>query len=349
VQEAVSRLPGTRVIAIYGPTEGTTYSTCNPFAHGSTVPASVPIGKPIANARCYVLGEDQKPVPVGTLGELYIAGDGLARGYLNNPELTAERFVTLEVADGVTERLYRTGDQVRYLEDGSLEFHGRIDSQVKLRGYRIELGEIEAALLAIPAVRQSCVVPVREDGRVSRLVAFCVPEKKGACEDAFLRQSLGSKLPAYMLPASFIEVDAFPLNINGKIDRAKLLEIATARRGERQLVAAATPEEATLAAIVAEVMQLNQVGVTENLFEIGVDSLRVFQIASRAAKAGLSITPRTIMKARTIRAALVEAQSSTAAAPQAMEIKPIARQRIKLSAIAGRPGEQRAPVNDTRH
>ncbi len=349
VQDVVSKLPGTQMIAVYGPTEGTTYTTYHPFPTGAVVPASVPIGKPISNARCYVLGEDQKPVPIGALGELYIAGDGLARGYLNNPELTAERFVTITLADGTVERVYRTGDQVRYLDGGAFEFHGRIDGQIKLRGYRIEIGEIEAALLTIPGVRQSCVVPVREEGRVSRLVAFCIPERKGGCEDAFLRQSLGAKVPAFMVPASIVEVETFPLNVNGKIDRAKLLQIATAKRSERLLVAAATPEEARLVAIVAEVMQLDRVGVTENLFEIGVDSLRVFQIASRAAKVGLAVTPRAIMKSRTIRAALNEAASTGATVQKTLEIKPVARQRIKLTTVTGKPGEQRTKSNDTRH
>ncbi|MCB1509648.1 MAG: amino acid adenylation domain-containing protein, partial [Hyphomicrobiaceae bacterium] len=179
MQKVIDAAPGVTLSAVYGPTEGTTFTTFHTFEKGAKVPASVPIGKPIANARCYVLNEDLEQVAIGEAGELFIAGNGLAVGYLNNQELTEQRFIVHEIRKGLTERLYRTGDRVRWLDDGTLEFHGRVDNQIKLRGFRIELGEIEVLLQRQTGVRQACVIAERDGGRVSRLVAFCA-----ATEDA---------------------------------------------------------------------------------------------------------------------------------------------------------------------
>ena len=331
MQRAVSELPGTQVFAVYGPTEGTTFSTFHPFAHGSPVPASVPIGKPIANARCYVVDENLDLLPTGSIGELLIAGDGLARGYLNLPEVTAEKFIE-RVYAGRPERLYRTGDQARLLPDGTLEFHGRIDGQVKLRGFRIELGEIETALAAAPNIKAACVLPAMDGGRVTRLVAFCIAEDGKQIDDAVARHHVQNKLPPYMVPSAIVPVPAFPLNVNGKIDKAKLLKLEEARRNASVYVAPETANETALCAIVVEVMQVPRVGVTDNLFELGVDSLKIFQITSRATKAGLAVTPRIVLRARTVRDILAEIEKAPAAAAGAtqFEIKPVARRVQQL-------------------
>jgi aryl carrier-like protein len=217
------------------------------------------------------------------------------------------------------------------LGDGTLEFHGRIDGPIKLRGFRIELGEIEAAMQKHSSVRQACVLPEQMAGRVTRLIGFCIPENAASFSEAVLRQHLQNALPPYMIPASMIVVDAFPLNVNGKIDRAKLMSLEKVKQTSKEYVAPATADEKTLCAIVAEVLTLPKIGVTDNLFELGVDSLKIFQITSHAQKAGVALTPRIVLQARTVRDALVEAAKSKEPATLSfVEIKPVARQRQRL-------------------
>lgn len=332
MQRVVSELPGTELVAVYGPTEGTTFTTFHPLAKGSKVPVSVPIGKPISNARTYVLGDDLNQLAVGAIGELYIAGDGLARGYLNLPEATGQRFIEHRIG-GKVERLYQTGDQARYLEDGTLEFHGRVDGQIKLRGFRIEVGEIETAMRSHPSVKQACVLPEIDQGRATRLIGFCIAADGQEVNDAVLRHHLQGKLPSYMVPSAIVPVPSFPLNVNGKIDRPKLLDIERSRRAASSFTAPETDDEKNLCDIVVEVMQVPRVGVTDNLFELGVDSLRIFQITSRATKAGIAITPRMVLQARTVRDILAEAAKSPAApALTRVNIKPVARQRQQIDA-----------------
>jgi len=334
VGQVLEKLPQVRIAAVYGPTESTTFATFHPFTAGAPVGEIVPIGKPISNTRTYVLGEDLKPLPVGETGELFIAGEGLARGYLNLPEMTAERFIERDLGNGLTERLYRTGDQVRQEADGTLLFLGRIDGQIKLRGFRIELGEIETALHKQSGVRQACVIAEKDGGRAVRLLAFCIPDGgQGALKQDVLRNALMNQLPPYMVPAAIVMVDAYPLNVNGKIDRDKLLAMEKQSRTAREYVAPANAQERQLAEIVADLMQIERVGATDNLFEIGVDSLRIFQITSRAAKAGLPLTTRIMLKAKTVREALAEAANAPASAPvMRLEIKPAARQRRRIGA-----------------
>jgi amino acid adenylation domain-containing protein len=338
VSQVTTRLPSVRMINGYGPTEGTTFTCCHTFEAGKAAPDPVPIGRPISNTRIYILDGDMKRVPIGEAGELFIAGDGLARGYLNNPDLTAQKFVKVDLGDGLVERCYRSGDQARFLPDGTVQFLGRIDNQVKLRGFRIELGEIEVMLQRHPSVRQACVVAAREQGRVNRLVAFCSASEGSEVSELVLSQYLASSLPAYMVPAAIVPVSEFPLTTNGKVDRAKLLDREKASRGKREIVAPAGKDEETLVAIVKEVTQIEQVGVTDNLFELGVDSLKVFQITSRAAKAGVAIMPRTILQARTIRAALAQAASAPAGVSGGLAIKPAVRQRVRLVPVASTSG-----------
>ena len=204
---------------MYGPTETTIWSTTSWVADATGVP---PIGKPIANTRVYVLEPSGALAALGGFGELAIGGEGVARGYWNRPELTAEKFVKISLPDGRTERVFRTGDIVRFRNDGQLEFHGRRDSQIKLRGYRIELGEIEAILATCQGVKEAAVIVREDEPGDQRLVAYVVARVAGAFEPDAARTVLKAALPGYMIPAEFVVLDAMPLTPNGKVNRAAL-------------------------------------------------------------------------------------------------------------------------------
>jgi amino acid adenylation domain-containing protein len=264
----------------YGPTESTTFAVCGEVREVPAGARNVPLGRPIANTRAYVLDAHGQPVPVGVAGELYLGGDGLADGYLNAPELTRARFVERALDGLPSQRLYRTGDRVRWLEDGRIEFLNRLDSQVKLRGHRIEPGEIEAALLATPDVAAAAVV-VREDvPGDKRLVAYVVGAAGRRPAPEALRRALRESLPAFMLPSAFVPLDALPLNANGKLDRAAL-PVPHERPAERAAVAPRTPTEQRLAAIWRELLRLEAVGVHDDFFELGGHSLLGMQMISR--------------------------------------------------------------------
>ncbi|MBV8842651.1 MAG: amino acid adenylation domain-containing protein, partial [Bryobacterales bacterium] len=284
------------VVNHYGPTEDTVVST---WAGVACDPQSVPpIGKPIANKRVYVLDGRMNPVPIGVPGELYIGGDGLARGYRNRPELTAERFVCDPFNTGA--RLFRTGDRVRYLSSGNLEFMGRLDDQVKLRGFRIEPGEIEAALSKHSAVKE-CVVLAREDmPRGKQLVAYVVRRERDALTETDLRRFLHSQLPEYMVPAVFISLDAFPLTPNGKVDRKALP--APSNTSEKQTyIGPRTPTEEILAGTWMEVMGLERCGINDNFFELGGHSLLATRVVSRLGAAiGVDVPLRWLFESPTI-------------------------------------------------
>lgn len=333
VRQVIEGAPQLRVVNGYGPTEGTTFSCCYAFTPGATVTDPVPIGRPISNTRAYVLDENLQAVPVGVTGELFIAGDGLARAYLNSPELTAQKFFDWKLPNGSIERLYRTGDRVRLLADGNIQFLGRADNQIKLRGYRVELDEIEAVMRNHPNVRQGCVVPERQGAVVNRLIAYVVPTSGKGFDETTLREHLRSQLPQYMLPAVIVTLDALPLNPNGKVDRARLPSPEfTIGANARNFVAPTTPQEKLLSEIVAEVLSLPRVGVTDNFFELGADSLRIFQITSRANKAGLVVTPRQMLQHRTIQAVLADADKENASSSALAPIRRVARERYRVAA-----------------
>ncbi|HEX5876098.1 MAG TPA: non-ribosomal peptide synthetase, partial [Pyrinomonadaceae bacterium] len=263
-------LPDASLFNEYGPTEGTVWATvhkCTPQDHASTVP----IGRPVPNVQTYVLDAHLQPVPVGVTGELYIGGEGVARGYRNNAAQTAERFVPNPFAPHSTDaaRLYATGDLARYLPDGELEFLGRRDQQVKVRGFRIELGEIEAVLIAHPSVREAVVV--KHEGR---LVAYLTAVGPIPPTTEELRDFLRERLPEYMLPAQFVLLDAVPLGANGKVDRNALPAPGASRPAMRASYAAPqTPLEQTIAEVWREFLQLDTVGVNDSFFELGGHSL----------------------------------------------------------------------------
>ncbi|WP_437528299.1 amino acid adenylation domain-containing protein [Sorangium sp. So ce726] len=281
---------GCAVANHYGPTETTVGALVLPLRalRDRRGCASVPIGRPLANAEAYVLDERLEPAPVGTVGELYLGGAGLSRGYLGQPDLTAERFVPHPF--GVGARLYRTGDRARYRPDGAIEFMGRRDHQVKIRGFRVELGEIEARVREHPAVGQAVVLAARQDGAVGpTIVAYVVP-REGALDEAALRAFLKDRLPEYMHPSDFVLLHALPLTANGKVDRKALPSPAARRR--REYVAPRTPVEETLAAIWADVLGRPQVGVEDNFFDLGGHSLMAIPLMHRIQQAlggGLSL------------------------------------------------------------
>ncbi|HEV2149654.1 MAG TPA: amino acid adenylation domain-containing protein, partial [Longimicrobiaceae bacterium] len=282
----------------YGPTEGTVVSTSGEVSIGG---AAVPsIGRPIDRVRARVLDAHGSPVPVGVPGELYVGGDGAARGYLGRPELTAERFVPDPFSPEPGARLYRTGDRVRWRRDGELEFLGRMDAQVKIRGFRIEPGEIEAVLLEQPGVREA-VVAVREDtpGQ-KRLVAYVVPQEGADLPTAQLRARLAARLPEFMVPGAFVALERLPLNANGKADRLSLPAPERAA-AEEDYLAARTPTEEMLCGIWAEVLGVEMVGAEDDFFELGGHSLLATQVVSRARQAfGTEVPLRALFEAPTV-------------------------------------------------
>jgi acyl-coenzyme A synthetase/AMP-(fatty) acid ligase/acyl carrier protein len=266
----------------YGPTENTVDVTtweCKPEDDHIVVP----IGHPIANTQVYILDANLQPVPVGVQGELHIGGASLARGYLNRPELTAEKFIANPFSYESDSRLYKTGDLVRYRNDGTIEFLGRKDFQVKLRGFRIELGEVETTLCLHPSVSEAVVVAREDRPGDKRLVAYVLA---AAAESAFstgvLRAFLQEKLPDYMIPSAFVSMDALPLTANGKVDR-RALPAPDERRPdiEESFAAPRNAVEEALAEIWGEILRIEKVGIQDNFFELGGHSLMATQIISR--------------------------------------------------------------------
>ncbi|MDA9420845.1 non-ribosomal peptide synthetase, partial [Bradyrhizobium sp. CCBAU 53380] len=285
----------------YGPTEATVCGTIwtRPADFNGSV---VPIGRPIANTRVYLLDGDRAPVPFGAVGELYIGGAGVARGYLNRPELTAERFIASPFVEG--DRLYRTGDLARYLPDGNLEFLGRNDDQVKIRGYRIEPGEIVARLCEHAWVREAVVVARQSGAGDKHLVAYvvCAPEAgsdegDGGRLAGALRAHLSSRLPDYMVPSAFVRLAALPLTVNGKLDRNALPAPADQAYALAAYEAPQGAVETALARIWAELLGVERIGRNDHFFELGGHSLLAVQLLSRALKLGLSFSATDLFRA----------------------------------------------------
>jgi amino acid adenylation domain-containing protein len=270
---------GSALWNLYGPTETTIWSAVLKVKPGD---GPVPIGPPIANTQIYVLDVHLQPVPVGVPGELYIGGAGLARGYLHQPELTAEKFVPHPFSPEPGARLYRTGDLARYRPDGTLEFLGRLDQQVKLRGFRIELGEIEACLCQHPAVREG-VVTAREDvPGERRLVAYVVANQAPAPPLSDLRRFLQATLPDYMVPTAFVFLDTLPLTPNGKVDRRALPAPEGGRPElDATYVAPRSEVEQSIAAVWQELLHIDRVGLHDNFFDLGGHSLLLVQVHSK--------------------------------------------------------------------
>ncbi|HEX2207391.1 MAG TPA: amino acid adenylation domain-containing protein, partial [Longimicrobium sp.] len=314
-------LPNARLVNLYGPTECCIDATTHACDGTEGRRATVPIGRPVANTRTYVLDASLRPAPVGVPGELYVGGTQVARGYVNRPALTAERFVPDPFASTPGARLYRTGDRVRWLAGGTLEYLGRTDAQVKVRGFRIEPGEIEAVLRRAEGVAD-CAVIVREDAPGDRrLVAYVV----GDADADALRARLRRTLPEYMVPAAFVSLDALPLTPNGKLDRKALPAPEYSADGE--FAAPRTPTEEVLAGIWAEVLRTDCVGIHDNFFALGGHSLLATRVASRIrAVLGAEVPLRVIFERPTV-AGVAEAveEARRAGEPVAPPIVPIDR------------------------
>ncbi|MEE4185170.1 MAG: non-ribosomal peptide synthase/polyketide synthase, partial [Gammaproteobacteria bacterium] len=307
-----------RFFNLYGPTETTVWATCAECRSGEPVT----IGRPVSNVRVYVLDRWQEPVPVGVAGELYIGGPGLARGYLNQPALTAERFIADPFVDEPGERIYRTGDRVRWRADGHLEFLGRVDAQVKVRGFRIEPGEVEAALSSHAGVAEAVVAARGSTADSRQLVAYLVLSAGAQPTLAELREHLQRRLPDFMVPQAFVALDALPLTPNRKIDRAALPDPEHQRlTHDVEFVAPGTAQEAILAAIWGAVLQVEQVGIDDNFFELGGDSILSIQIIARAAQHGLRLTPKQVFRHQTVRQLAAAASTDL---PVAAEQGPVA-------------------------
>ncbi|WP_240000918.1 non-ribosomal peptide synthetase, partial [Photorhabdus sp. S10-54] len=256
-----------QLLQAYGPTEGTTFSTMYRITALAQEASNIPIGRPVANTRVYLLDAEGLPVPLGTVGEMYIGGDGVANGYLNRPELTAACFLTDPFSDKPDARMYRTGDLARYRLDGNLEFLGRNDQQVKIRGFRIEPGEIEARLAEYPSVRGSAVL-AQGDGSEKRLVAYVVADAAEGLVNS-LRVYLSAVLPDYMVPAAFVRLDGFPLTSNGKLDRRALPAPDREAFARQRYEAPQGATETVLAAIWCELLGIEQISRHDNFFTLG--------------------------------------------------------------------------------
>ncbi|MEV0537295.1 amino acid adenylation domain-containing protein, partial [Kitasatospora sp. NPDC050463] len=284
------------LVNMYGPTETSVYATFHQVAAAElTGPRRSVIGHHLTDLTIHLLDRAGRPVPIGIPGELHVGGPGVARGYLDRPELTAERFIPNPYGPAGS-RLYATGDLARFLPDGSIDYLGRIDNQIKLRGYRIELGEIEAALSGHPGVRQA-VVTVRDEA----LVAYVVPTDDSADTTA-LRAHLAGMLPEYMVPAAFVTIDAIPLNSSGKTDRRALPAPDLGAFTTGGYIAPRTPLEERLAAIWANVLGLPQVGVEDSFFDLGGDSIRAVRLVGAMREAGYDVSIRDVFEQRTIAA-----------------------------------------------
>ncbi|MDH6145771.1 amino acid adenylation domain-containing protein/non-ribosomal peptide synthase protein (TIGR01720 family) [Kitasatospora sp. GP30] len=292
VEQALRSCPDLRITHVYGPTETTTYATGWPVPAGRSLAAGVPIGAPMSGTRAYVLGDSLQLLPPGSVGELYLAGSGLARGYGGRADLTAERFVA-DPFGAPGGRMYRTGDLVRWTAEGAIDYVGRADDQVKIRGFRIEPAEIEAVLVGDPEVVHAVVV-VREDRPGDKqLVAYVVGAVDG------LREYAASRLPAYMVPSAFVALEALPLTVNGKLDKRALP--APESSGEVEQIAPSSERERILCEVFAGVLGRDSVGIDDGFFDLGGDSIASIQLVSRARKAGLVLTARDVFEHKTVR------------------------------------------------
>jgi amino acid adenylation domain-containing protein len=301
VEQIYAGTKAEKVYNLYGPTEDTTYSTYTLVPHGS----KVTVGRPIANSQAYILNGEREPVPIGVPGELYLAGDGLARGYYGRPDLTGERFVPNPFASKADARMYRTGDLARFLPNGEIDYLGRIDHQVKLRGFRIELGEIESVLLEHPQVDRTVVV-VREDRPGDkRLVGYVVPRSGSVIDIAAVRSHLEHRLPGYMIPGAIVTLNSLPMTDNGKVNRRALPQPDWSRAETVTKTAPSDPLELTLLRVWERVLGVSAIGVDDNFFDLGGHSLLAVRLLSEVER----VVGRKIPLASLFRGATIQSQA----------------------------------------
>ncbi|MFF9900499.1 amino acid adenylation domain-containing protein [Streptomyces longispororuber] len=313
------------LVNMYGITETTVHTTYHRLdAYDLAHPATSRVGHPLADLAVYLLDAHGHPVPLGIPGEIHVAGPGVARGYLNRPALTAERFVPDPFSDIPGARMYRSGDVARRLPDGSLEVVGRIDDQVKIRGFRIELGEITAALSAHSSVREAVTV-VREDTPGDkRLVAYVIPAEGHTLDPRALREELGATLPEYMVPAAFVELDAIPLTTNGKLDKRALPAPSTELVDKDRYIAPRTPEEERMAAVWAEALGVERVGVEDDFFQLGGDSIRAVGLVGKLRSAGFEVGVRDVFEHTTVAALCASATGRPVPSGPVAAVEPFA-------------------------
>ena len=339
------QMPDTRIINEYGPTETVVGCCAYEVPPRGAISGPVPIGRPIANTQLYVLDAHLQPVPIGVPGELYIGSPGVARGYLNQPKLTAAKFIPDPFSLHPGARLYKSGDLCRYLSDGNLEYLGRIDHQLKIHGYRIEPGEIEAALACHPGVRHAVVVAREGElgGRHKGLVAYLVTNGSVAPNVSELRQFLKKSLPNYMVPGVFVFLEAIPTTQYGKVDR-RALPSPDSRRPElnQTYVAPRTATEKVLADIFAHVLRVEQVGVHDNFFDLGGASIQTLEVVTRAEEAGLDLTPDLLFEHQTI------AELAAAIGPFEPTVSDESREAATVEPTARPAPVEAAPGSKTR-
>ena len=311
----------------YGPTEATvvaTYGRIYPAEQADILPS---IGRPISNTQIYLLDEHLRQVPIGTPGELYIGGHGLAKGYLNRPELTAERFIPHPFSDRPGERLYKTGDLARYLPDGQIAFMGRADYQIKIRGYRIEPDEIISVLNKHAAIQNSMVIAREDIPGEKRLVAYIVPVAGVELSVGMLREALGEYLPDYMIPSTFVVMTTLPVTANGKVDRVALpIPDETNTLRDEASAAPETPTEIRVASIVTTLLNLESVGIDDNFFMLGGHSLLGTQIIAQIAETfGVELPLRSLFEAPTIRLLAAEVEQRIIARLESMSEEEVLR------------------------
>ncbi|MDF5725105.1 MAG: amino acid adenylation domain-containing protein, partial [Rhizonema sp. PD37] len=305
---------GSELWNLYGPTEATIWSTLYQV-EAKKEDALSSIGRPIANTQIYILDQHLNPVPIGVPGELYIGGDGLARGYLNHPELTAEKFISNPFVNSKSERLYKTGDLASYLSNGNIEFLGRIDNQVKIRGFRVELGEIETILSTYSQIQQTVVVATEDIPGNKSLVAYVVSESETLSTHQ-LREFLQQQLPTYMVPSTFVILDTLPLTSNGKIDRLALPKPSGHFSQQETLILSRNITELKLAQIWSELLNVNPIGVTNNFFELGGHSLLAIVLMSKIKQQFQRNLPlATLFQSPTIEQLAILLRSSTDSLP----------------------------------
>ncbi|MEM1319017.1 MAG: amino acid adenylation domain-containing protein [Bacteroidota bacterium] len=291
--------PHCRLINMYGITETTVHVTYKEIGMAEIQSGLSNIGLPIPTLDCFVLDEEKTLLPLSVAGELYVGGAGLARGYLNRDQLTKDRFVS-NPFDPQWKRLYRSGDLVRRLPDGNLEYLGRIDDQVKIRGYRIELGEVETVLLQAPSVKYGVVLAVGEEKETKRLVAYVVPD--GAFNRELVQEHLRQQLPDYMVPSILLELEDLPTTANGKVDKNALVQLDISKTLTKQYVAARNEVEEQLASIWRQLLNVEQVGIYDNFFDLGGDSITTIQVVNRARRVGIQLTPPDLFEHQTVAA-----------------------------------------------